>query len=67
MHTNGQKTIIIVTAGKKRKGKKREKKGPLTNNDLPVLPIIGDLVTRAELGEASASHDRDDNPTTSPP
>ena len=67
MHTNGQKTIIIVTAGKKRKGKKERKKAPLTNNDLPVLPIIGDLVTCAELGEACTSHDRDDNPTTSPP
>ena len=40
MHTNGQKTIIIVTAGKKRKGKEERKKAPLTNNDLPVLPIV---------------------------
>ena len=62
MHTNGQKTIIIVTAGKKRKGKKERKKAPLTNNDLPVLPIVGDLVTRAELREAGAPHDEDNNP-----
>ena len=62
MHTNGQKTIIIVTAGKKRKGKEERKKAPLTNNDLPVLPIVGDLVTRAELGEAGAPHDEDNNP-----
>ena len=62
MHTNGQKTIIIVTAGKKRKGKEERKKAPLTNNDLPVLPIIGDLVTHAELQEACTSHDEDNNP-----
>ena len=47
---------------KKERGKKERKKAPLTNNDLPVLPIIGDLVTRAELGEAGASHDEDNNP-----
>ena len=61
MHTNGQKTIIIVTAGKKKR-KEERKKAPLTNNDLPVLPIVGDLVTRAELGEAGASHDENNNP-----
>ena len=42
--------------------KKEKKRGSLTNNDLPVLPIVGDLVTRAELGEAGASHDEDNNP-----
>ena len=42
--------------------KKKKKRGPLTNNDLPVLPIVGDLVTRAELGEAGAPHDEDNNP-----
>ena len=47
---------------KKEREKKREKKAPLTNNDLPVLPIVGDLVTRAELGEAGAPHDEDNNP-----
>ena len=39
-----------------------EKIGPLTNNDLPVLPIIGDLITRAELRERATSHDKDNNP-----
>ena len=31
--------------------KMKKKKCPLTNND-PVLPIIGDLITREKLGEA---------------
>ena len=47
---------------KKRKGKEERKKAPLTSNDLPVLPIIGDLVTHAELQEACTSHDKDNNP-----
>ena len=33
-----------------------------TDNDLPVLPLVGDLVTGAELGEAGASHDENDDP-----
>lgn len=31
----------------------------LTDNDLPVLLLGGDLVSRAEFGEASAAHDVD--------
>ncbi len=31
----------------------------LTNNDLPIFPLIGDLITGSELGEGGASHDVD--------
>ena len=44
------------------RGKKVEEKEKHTDNDLPVLPFVGDLVSRAELGEARASHDEDDEP-----
>ena len=32
------------------------------DNDLPVLPLVGDLIAGAELGEAGASHDENDEP-----